>query len=267
MVARKRKPNRYEALMVDVFLSKFREGSTTLDFDRDELEPIAARLKINLPKNLGDVIYSFKYRASLPKEITSTAPDNFEWVIKNSGRGKYRFVLVPNSRILPDELMQKIKIPDSTPAIVSKHAKHDEQALLTKIRYNRLIDIFTGVACYSLQNHFRTTVPGIGQVETDEIYVGVDKSGKQFVFPVQAKGGKDELGVVQIEQDILLCKHKYPDLICRAIAAQFLSSDQIVIFEFTLDSSHHVVKVDEKHYLLSKDNEISDSEIRSYNLI
>ena len=31
--------------------------------------------------------------------------------------------------------------------------------------YNRLIDIFLGTACYSLQNHFRTTVPSICQVD------------------------------------------------------------------------------------------------------
>ena len=81
-------------------------------------------------------------------------------------------------------MMLATKIPDATPSIVEKYALDDEQALLTKLRYNRLIDIFTGVTCYSLQNHLRTTVPGIGQVETDEIYVGVDKLGRQFVFPV-----------------------------------------------------------------------------------
>jgi hypothetical protein len=30
---------------------------------------------------------------------------------------------------------------------------------------NRIIDIFTGVTCYSLQNHLRTTLTDIGQVE------------------------------------------------------------------------------------------------------
>ena len=41
----------------------------------------------------------------------------------------------------------------------------------------------------ALQNHLRTTVAGMGQVETDEIYVGVDRSGSHYVVPVQAKGG------------------------------------------------------------------------------
>jgi len=41
------------------------------------------------------------------------------------------------------------------------YALGDEQALLAKLRYNRLLDIFTGVVCYSLQNHLRTNVPGM----------------------------------------------------------------------------------------------------------
>ena len=86
------------------------------------------------------------------------------------------------------------KIPDATPGIIIKYTQGDEQALLAKIRYNRLIDIFTGVTCYSLQNHLRTTVTGIGQIETDELYIGVDRRGAQYIFPVQAKGGKDQLG-------------------------------------------------------------------------
>ena len=46
----------------------------------------------------------------------------------------------------------------------------NEQELLAIVRYNRLIDIFLGITCYSLQNHLQTTITGIGQVETNEIY-------------------------------------------------------------------------------------------------
>ncbi len=71
---------------------------------------------------------------------------------------------------------------------------NDEQALLAKIRYNRLIDIFTGITCYSLQNHLRTTVPNIGQVEIDEIYIGIDKRGAHYILPAQAKESLTILG-------------------------------------------------------------------------
>lgn len=83
--------------------------------------------------------------------------------------------------------------------MIVKYALSDEQALLARRRYNRLVDIFTGVTCYSLQSHLRTSIPSLGQVETDEVYVGVDRQGAHYVVPVQAKSGKDRMSVVQIE--------------------------------------------------------------------
>lgn len=82
-------------------------------------------------------------------------------------------------------------IPDATPEIIRAYAMDDEQALLAILRYNRLIDTFLGLTTYSLQNHLRTTVKKIGQIEIDELYVGMDKRGCHYVIPVQAKGGKD----------------------------------------------------------------------------
>lgn len=255
--------NRYSQMVEDIFLEKYKKGSSRVEFERTDFEMAAKNRDIDLPKNLGDIIYSFKFRTPLPQTIIDKAPMGKEWVIKNEGKAKYAFVAMKASRIIPDELLFEIKILDSTPGIVAKYALGDEQALLAKLRYNRIIDIFTGVACYSLQSHLRTTVPSIGQVETDEIYVGVDKNGKHYIFPIQAKGGKDELGVVQIEQDILLCMHKYPSLICRSIAAQFMLSDVIAIFEFGL-IDNEIKKIAEKHYKLVSSDNISKKEIEEY---
>lgn len=256
--------NRYSKLIESIFFDKYKDGDLEVYFERPDLIKKAAELKITLPLNIGDIIYSFKYRASLPSSIISLASGGMEWVIKNVGRAKYVFKLVNQSRIIPDEMLVEIKIPDATPGIVGKYALNDEQALLTKMRYNRLLDIFTGVTCYSLQNHLRTTVPEIGQVETDELYVGVDKNGKQYIFPVQAKGGSDELGIVQIEQDIKLCEHKFPELIVRAIASQFMADNVIAIFEFKLIEDE-IRKIVEKHYKLVEYSELSLDEIKIYN--
>lgn len=166
--------------------------------------------------------------------------------------------------IEPDKMLATIKIPDSTPSIVRKYSISDEQALLTVVRYNRLIDIFLGITCYSLQNHLRTTVAGIGQIETDEIYVGLDKKGRQFIIPVQAKGGSDKLGVTQIEQDLELCKQKYPELICRAIACQFITSDVVAMFEFSVEEGK-IVKENERHYKIIETKEISNDDLNRYN--
>jgi len=143
------------------------------------------------------------------------------------------------------------------------YALNDEQSLLAKLRYNRLIDIFTGVTCYSLQSHLRTTVPEMGQVETDEMYVGVDKRGAQYVFPVQVKGGSDQLGIVQIEQDFALCATKFPKLICRPIAAQFMDGNIIALFAFE-ESSNGICISEEKHYRLVLPEHLTDEDLSLY---
>jgi hypothetical protein len=241
--------NRYSQIIERIFFQYYEAGADEIIFRREDIARAAAALSIELPKNLGDVIYSFRYRASLPDAIRAQAPEGKVWIIRPSGRAMYRFVAVPEQPIIPNILLAQTKIPDATPGIVTQYAFNDEQALLAKLRYNRLIDIFTGATCYSLQNHLRTTVPEVGQVETDEIYVGLDRRGVHYVFPVQAKGGSDKLSIIQIEQDFAVCAQKFPGLICRAIAAQFMADDGIALFGFEMNE-HGVAMLDEKQYRL-----------------
>jgi hypothetical protein len=186
-----------------------------------------------------------------------------DWIIKLDGRGSYLFQLTTMARIVPNEQLVLTKILDSTPGLIDKYAMTDEQALLAKIRYNRMIDTFTGITCYSLQNHLRTTVSGMGQVETDEIYVGVDHKGIQYILPVQAKGGDDKLGIVQIEQDLEVCKAKFPNLKARAVAAQFMSNNVIALFEFE-ENKGEIGILEERHYKLVNPDELSEEELRKY---
>lgn len=232
-------------------------------FERVEIETIARQLRIKLPKNIGDLIYTFRYRAILPERVRSTATQGETWIIRPTGKARYRLVLVPDHPIQPNPNLAVTKVPDSTPGIVTKYAFDDEQALLARLRYNRLVDIFSGVTCYSLQNHLRTTVPGMGQVETDELYVGVDKKGSHYIFPVQAKGGSDKLNVVQIEQDFAVCAHKFPGLICRPMAAQFMKGGIIALFEFE-QGNGHVTITSEKHYKLVSPEEVTEADLVGY---
>jgi hypothetical protein len=255
--------SRYIRIIERVFLERYEEGATSVPFTRDDIVRVAKELGIDLPKNLGDVVYSFRYRRSLPESIRARAPQGKSWIIRSAGRSRYRFVATSPVDITPNQLLAETKILDSTPGVIAMYALNDEQALLAKLRYNRLIDIFTGITCYSLQNHLRTTVPAIGQIETDEIYIGVDRRGAQYVLPVQAKGGNDMLNIVQIEQDLALCANKFPTLICRPIGAQFMDDDLIALFAFE-DSDNGIAIVAERHYRLVPPDALTPSELESY---
>ncbi len=86
-------------------------------------------------------------------------------------------------------------------------------------------------------------------METDELYIGIDKQGNNYVIPVEAKGGNDKIGRVQIDQDFALCDEKFPNLTCIPVAAQFLGNNKIALFKFKRKDGETLI-AEEKHYHL-----------------
>jgi hypothetical protein len=256
---------RYVQIIEAVFRRYWKKGKTEFSFERDELEQVCKELKIERPKNLGDVIYTFRYRRPLPSSILETQPVDRGWLILGDGDARYRFRLNKLTHIRPTNGLLVRKIPDATPEIIAQYALTDEQALLAKVRYNRLIDIFLGIAAYSLQNHLRTKIPNYGQIEIDELYVGLDSRGAQYIVPVQAKGGTDVLGAIQTIQDLTFChtEERYRDCIARAVSAQFLADDTIALFETTFDGDE-VSIVRERHYKLTESEAIGAADLKVY---
>lgn len=258
------KGSKYSRIILWVFRKHYKSGMTNVAFTRDELREAAEALGEKAPKNLGDILYSFRYRKSFPEEIKSTAPEGMEWYIKGTGDASYSFLLSDqNTRIVPNDNLIVTKIPDATPEIIRSAAGSDEQALLAIVRYNRLIDIFLGLAAYSLQNHLRTKVGGIGQVEIDEIYVGVDSNGQQFIIPVEAKGHNDQIGIVQTEQDLAVCAAKWSGYTPIAIAVQFITDETVAMFQL-IEQDQSIKIAREKHYRLVAAKDISSEDMLCY---
>lgn len=264
-MAKKNKAAQYIPIIVHVFQKYWRKGTDQFEFHRDELVDSAEAIGVERPDNLGDLIYTFKFRRTLPEQIVNTAPKGKAWIIEGAGSSRYRFRLVEmgGTTIKPRQDIAATKIPDATPEIIAAYALGDEQALLARVRYNRLIDIFLGLTTYSLQNHLRTQVKGMGQIEIDEIYVGLNRHGAHYVIPVQAKGGSDKLSPVQTQQDIACCAIKFPDLICRPVSAQFMADNVIALFELTIEDGR-VLVVEERHYQLVPNDHIDAETKRQY---
>lgn len=261
MSGRPKRPAAYKRIIEKLFFMHYKSGAKSVDFTRGEIVSVAKQLRIDVPKNLGDLLYSFRHRSDLPNTIVATCEEGAEWIIRSTGPAKYSFRLLPSTKIAPQQGRYLIKVPDATPEIVSQHALSDEQALLAKLRYNRLIDIFTGLTTYSIQNHLRTQIDRV-QIEIDELYVGIGKSGEQFIIPVQAKGGTDHIGRVQLEQDLAFCGKKFGNLTCRSIAAQFMADEVIAMFELAIQDEK-VQIIEEKHYRLVPASEISAEDLET----
>ena len=126
--------------------------------NRSEIIATADELGLDVAKIPAMLSILLSFAGLFPIRIRATAPEGEEWRVTTAGRARYRFDWAAAFRVEPDPLLAETKIPDATPGVISKYALSDEQALLAKLRYNRLVDIFSGVTCYSLQNHLRTTV-------------------------------------------------------------------------------------------------------------
>ena len=222
---------RYARVFIEIFQRKYTPEATELSYTLNELRQVQKDLNIKID-NLPDLAYAYRTgRQAVPEEILKTG----NWVIDGAGAGKYKFVkLIRDPHItIPDDLYI-IEIPDATPDIVLKHASENEQALLSKVRYNRLLDIFLSITAYHLQGHFRSTVKGVGQFEIDELYVGIDTEGKGYVIPIEAKsvGSKERLGVIQIRQMILFAQQKYTNLILKPVGIKPFGDGSIAFVEF-----------------------------------
>lgn len=261
-----RKKGAYEQIIEKIFFDHYRKGIQKFTFDREEIPNAANDLNVKLAKNAGDVPYTYRMRRPLPPRIAETANNGYEWSIALRGASTYEFVHDKITLIQPNNNLAYTKIPDSTPEIIGRYALSDEQALLAIVRYNRLIDLFLGLTAYSLQNHLRTQITlegGKHQIETDEIYVGIDRNGCQYIIPVQAKGGTDKLTPLQTKQDMLCCLEKFPELVCRPVSAQFMSDAVIALFELTLQDGRIAI-LRERHYKFVPASDIAPKELEAY---
>jgi hypothetical protein len=224
------KATEYDKVIVKLFGKVYRENLDRIEFTKEQLVDVCAEVGIPI-KNVPDILYTYRSRRSLPDAIAETG----NWIFQGLGKGKYAFLKLKRSPHIdiPKDL-EVIRIPDSTPEIVLKHCGADEQSVLTKVRYNRLVDTFLSLTAYHLQGHFRTFLNGIGQVEIDELYVALDTDGHQYVIPVEAKGPdpREKLGVAQIGWLIAFANERYPKLTAKPVAVKSWEDGSIFLLEF-----------------------------------
>jgi hypothetical protein len=252
----------YAAVIQKVFFDRYVAGGTEFEFKKADLVAADASLGTEV-ENIPDIPYQYRYRYELPPKILATQTEGLEWFILGRGKSKYAFVLAPAYRIVPNPSLSVIKVPDATPEIIARYARGDEKSLLAKLRYNRLVDVFLGTTAFSLQSHLRTTVKGVGQIEIDELYVAVDKKGRHYIVPLQAKGGRDKLSVVQTQQDLSWAGQRFPELICRPISAQFMEGGVIALFELVREDGSIKI-LEERHYRLVSNKDLTSQDLDSY---
>lgn len=57
-----KEPAAYVAIIEKIFFDHYKKGRADFEFDREEIADAATALEVTFPKNLGDVVYTFRYR-------------------------------------------------------------------------------------------------------------------------------------------------------------------------------------------------------------
>ena len=107
------------------------------------------------------------------------------------------------------------------------------------------------------------------------ISLGGCQRNRVQAIPIQAKGRNEMIGAVQAVQDLYCCREKFPQLICRAIAAQTISivkhSSGVDIYtvglmELGVDAGtlYDVSKIQERHFELVLHADITSADLAEY---
>lgn len=73
----------------------------------------------------------------------------------------------------------------------------------------------------------------------------------------------DALSVIQVWQDFRVAEQKFPDLLARPIAAQFMANNEIALFEFE-ETGDRITIAREQHYELVAPDQLTAEELKSY---
>ena len=103
----------------------------------------------------------------------------------------------------------------------------------------------------------------MGQIEIDELYIGLDRNGCHHVIPVQAKGGRDRIGIVQTAQDIRFAGQRFPACAAGPSPPSSWRTTLSHWFELTLRDDEMRV-VEERHYRLVPADRLDPKAVRDY---
>lgn len=235
----------YTPILLAIFRRKYVPGATVVSFTLEELraELQAAGLQA---RNVADLVYRMKSRTVLPEEITNKG---FR-VLEITGRGTYALTFAESTLIEYPEPTEVVDVHDRTPYAVRRlladdFGRTDEQGLLNVLRYNDMFSHFLRVQVFHLKGHVRKSVPGLGQVEVDDVHVALSGGldDPLIIIPVEAKAKDDPVNRVQIAMQVKYANYAFPGLLVRPLTVKLFEDGRVLLMEFNPSTNPADLKV------------------------
>lgn len=244
----------YDIVISKLFedLVKLQGKKDSYSYTKDDLvltmEELKSKGLVNHIRNIPDIKYTYDARKDFPLSISKHG----WWAIIGAGKSRYRFEKIPQNNLIrvPTDIKLITKKPetikDVTHNMVQAVLGNDEQATMTRVRYNELISKFLKMEAYQVQGHERTTV-SVGQIEVDEVYVG-QINNKKYIIPISAKGGdKDCLSYTQAFNLALYAteKERFSGYIPIPLGVLRTNDGSIYVVRFSCETSINDIKIED----------------------
>jgi len=154
----------------------------------------------------------------------------------------------------------QIKIPDGS----GNHRPlrhHGRTSALGEGPVQSLVDIFLRVTAYSLQtNPFVPRCRESVRSRSTSCTSRFRNTGQQFIVPVQAKGGNDQISAAQVAQDLSFADDVFHLSRRGWLQCSSRLSDVVVMFELAFQDDD-LKLVDEKQYVLVPACQVTDDDL------
>lgn len=146
-------------------------------------------------------------------------------------------MITQNIEVAPNRLSKRQAVPNLLPRIVEEYISDERQFLLSQLRYNRLLDLYSGMVCFPVYSTSRLA---------DEIFVGIDQMERPHVFLVQASTGNRPLRISHVKSCFDSFVTEYQSALIRSIVLQVVTLNILALLEFQVERTARLVG--EKHY-------------------
>ena len=108
----------YAQLVEALFHSEVGEGDSRVCFERSIIEKVARNVGLMGSIDIYEIVDHFRRFRTLPKNISSTAPTGFKWVVEIDDDDVFRFEVRPLFSVTPALGVVANVIPAITPQLV-----------------------------------------------------------------------------------------------------------------------------------------------------
>ena len=188
--------------------NNFINSLTPISFERTDILEICAKEFGKAPKNLGDIIYSLRYRLDYLSTYDYLLEKDYTWTLLSTGIGKYELSPLKKLRIPSLESEDIIYIKDNTPKHIHELRPLNDQSLLMKIIQNDILNEFLQDDLVFLQAHHKVNLQNWGQAEIDGILAS---NYSPHLYLVEVKGYTEVIAWPQMIQLKMYAQQNHSD--------------------------------------------------------